>query len=126
MVNSTCQFSNLKISTRHGGLENGLGFYREALVRSNAFRRRGVTFWPLFSASGYMGRVRHLEFICFSFRGKISNWHQWESNPSPVITSTTRNPLDSSSDFELRDVTFNDKMNNLLRVEYTYSASYYG
>ena len=49
MANSTYIHVNMSIfepgiSIPHDGLKNGLGFYREVLVLSNAFWRRGLAF----------------------------------------------------------------------------------
>ena len=88
------------------GLKNGLGFYREVLVLSNAFRRRGVALWPLFSTAEWMGRVRHLVFVFHYIPEwrKFQLWHLRDLNLWTPRWTRTRNPLDRISKSERRMV----------------------
>ena len=104
MENSACQSFNLGTRRWSHGLKNELGSYREVLVRSNAFRRRGVTFWPLFSTSEWMGRVRHLVFHYIPEWRKFQLWHLRDLNLWTPRWKCTRNPLDRTSTSECRMV----------------------
>ena len=107
MANSACQSyepGNQYSSRWSHGLKNGLGSYREVLVRSNAFRRRGVAFWPLFSTSEWMGRVRHLVFHYIPEWRKFQLWHLRDLNLWTPRWKCTRNPLDRTSTSECRMV----------------------
>ena len=86
------------------GLKNGLGFYREVLVLSNIFRRRGVALWPLFSTAEWMGRVRHLVFHYIPEWRKFQLWHLRDLNLWTPRWKCTRNPLDRASTSERRMV----------------------
>ena len=86
------------------GLKNGLGFYREVLVLSNTFRRRGVALWPLFSTAEWMGRVRHLVFHYIPEWRKFQLWHLRDLNLWTPRWKCTRNPLDRASTSERRMV----------------------
>ena len=89
------------------GLETGLGSFCKALVRSNDVKESWGGFLIPLSPVGQWLVSAILNVTVFDFGEKSQIWHQRDSNPSPVTTIITRNPLDSSSEFERRHVTFN-------------------